>query len=45
MNAHDQIRLRRMLDAAQEALEFAKGATRSTLETEKKVCLRAKCYG
>lgn len=35
MNERDRIRLRHMLDAAQEALQFAAGQSRADLETNR----------
>lgn len=35
----DEVRLRHMLDAAQQAVEFAQGRTRSDLETDSMLSL------
>ncbi len=39
MHAHDAIRLRHMLDAAREAMSFARGRVRDDLETDRQLLL------
>lgn len=39
MRKDDTIRLRHMLDAAQEAIEFAQGHTRADLDGDRKLVL------
>jgi uncharacterized protein with HEPN domain len=39
MRKDDAVRLRHMLDAAREALSFAEGITRSSLDTDRKLTL------
>lgn len=39
MRRHDEIRLRHMLDAAREAVSFARGRTRGDLDTDRQLVL------
>lgn len=39
MHAHDAIRLRHMIDAAREAMSFARGRVRDDLETDRQLLL------
>ena len=39
MHRHDEIRLRHMLDAAREAVAFARGRTRSDLDDDRQLAL------
>ncbi len=39
MHKHDDVRLRHMLDAAREAQSFARGNTRESLDTDRKLSL------
>ena len=39
MRAHDAIRLRHMIDAAREAMSFARGRVRDDLETDRQLLL------